>query len=614
MNIFYEEDGAFKVGAVLADNATSLQVESPHGKRSKIKAGAVLLRFNEPALTGFLEHVRKIADELDPNFLWECCNGGEFEYAALAREYFGRDANPVEAAGVLIRLHDSPMYFYKKGRGRFKPAPPEALKAALAAQERKRRQAEQQARYVEQLSGFSLPDSFKPLLNNLLYQPDKMNIQFKALEQACLALKLTPVRLLEKCGAVPSSRDYHLNGFLFEYFPRGTAFGEPEEITEPQDLPAAEVAAFSIDDATTTEIDDAFSVTPLPGGNLQIGIHIAVPALGVAVGSALDLEASRRLSTVYLPGAKITMFPDAVIERFTLGEEKLCPALSMYLEVASDYSVVSSASRVERVSIAANLRHASLEKHFNEAALQAGNQDYPFGEELKRLWEFANRLESARGKAEPNAMTQLDYKFLVENDRVAITERRRGTPIDKVVSELMICVNTGWGRLLAEADMPAIYRSQANGKVKLSTVPAPHQGIGAEQYIWASSPLRRYVDLVNQRQLLAMVRNEPAPYSQGSEALLTAMRDFDLAYEAYNNFQRTMERYWSLRWLLQENVSAIGGSVFRENLVKIDGLPLIQRVPSLPETPAGTRVALEVSGVDLLELGACFKFQRRLET
>ena len=614
MNVFYEEDGVFKVGTILADNDNTLQVEATHGKRSKIKASWLLFRFEDPAKAHFMERAQQAAVGIDTDFLWSCCGEDEFGYEALAREYFGRQPSPAEAAGLLIRLHGSPMYFYKKGRGRYKAAPPEALKAALASVAKKLAQAAQQASYVEQLINFKLPREYIPVLPKLLYKPERASIEYKALEAAGEATHLTSAQLLEKCGAIPSPHDYHLQRFLFEHFPEGIDFGDIGEITEPQGLPLAKAAAFSIDDVTTTEIDDAFSVARLANGNWQIGVHIAAPALGFAPGSKLDAIASRRLSTVYIPGSKITMLPDAVVEKFTLVEDATRPMLSMYLEVrSSDLAVVSSQTRVERVRISANLRRGVAEEKFNETTLAAGEPDFPFGNELKLLWQLAETLEKSRGKPEPAGAQQIDYNFYIENERVTITERRRGTPIDKVVSELMIYVNTAWGKLLADHDMAAIYRAQGNGKVKMSTAPGEHQGLGVGQYIWASSPLRRYVDLINQRQLLAWLNGEAPPYAKNSERLLIAMRDFELAYEAYNHFQRTMEHYWCLRWLQQESVSLIAAIVVKENLVKMEKLPLYARVPSLPDLPAASRVEVEISCLDFLELSFACHYKHRLD-
>lgn len=608
MNVLYEESGTLKAGAVLADQVTSLHVESPHGKRTKVKAGNVLLRFGEPAPLALLEQAKTLADTMDPDFLWQCCGSEEFGFEDLAREYFGHPPSPVEAAAVLLRLCAAPMYFYRRGKGRFQAAPPENLKAALASLERKRQQAERQAQYVEALKRFELPEAFRPQAARLLYDPDKQSLEYKALETACGELKLSPARLFERCGALASSHDYHLQRFLYQYFPKGTGFDPGLEPVALPELPLAEARAFSIDDVTTTEIDDAFSVSRLPDGGVRVGIHIAAPALSVARGSALDQEARRRLSTVYMPGAKITMLPDALIERHSLSADGDRPALSMYLDLGPELEVRAIDSRLERVRIAANLRHDALEAQFNEASLAQGRRGYPFAEELALLWALANRLQAARGKNGESEQARVDYHFYVVDDRITITERRRGSPIDKVVAELMIQVNQAWGRQLAEAGFAAIYRAQGASGVRMTTVPSPHQGLGVEQYAWSSSPLRRYVDLVNQRQLIALIWGEAPPYAQRDEELLAAMRDFEVTYEAYGAFQRTMERYWCLRWLLQEGVRVTGAEVQREGVVKVDRIPLYVRVPSLPELKPGTRVRIEVGEVDLWELTVQARF------
>ena len=632
MNIFYEEDGAFKVGSILTDNTTSLQVESTHGKRSKIKASNVLLRFAQPGLAEFMTQAESTASDIEVEFLWECSPPEDFGFDALATEYFGHAPNPVEAAGTLIRLHSSPMHFYKKGKGHYKAAPPEALKAALASAEKKRLQAALQARYTDELIASALPPEFADKLSQLLYKPDRNTLEVKALEAACAATHLSAAHLLQRCGAIPSTQAYHLQRFLFENFPHGTGFPDVT-VEEHPELPLAEDTAFSIDDATTTEIDDAFSVRKLANGNWRIGVHIAAPTLGIAPGSPGDAIAAQRLSTVYMPGDKITMLPDNVVQAFTLDADRICPSLSMYLEVdVATLAVISTESRVERIHIAANLRHDTLEPLFNEETLAAGKLDYPFATELKLLWELAQKLEAARGKSAENNTQQIDYNFYVEDDRVTITTRQRGSPIDKVVSELMIFVNSEWGKLLAAHDVAGIYRTQNNGKVKMSTVPAPHQGLGVAQYMWSSSPLRRYVDFVNQRQIISLLRGEAPAYAQNDTALFTVMRDFDTAYTLYNDFQRNMERYWCLRWLLQEKaakeaLSRIAGEgadeplrgltvdalVLRENLVKLVDIPLVGRIPSLPETPPNTRVVLEIGEIDLLDLNFNARFISAIE-
>jgi exoribonuclease II len=612
MNVFFEEDGSFKAGSVLADNNTSLQIETQHGKRTKIKESAVLIRFQHASLAQFMSDAQKVAAEIDPAFLWECCGELEFSFEQLGRDYFGRDPRPDELAGLLTRLHATPTHFYKKGKGRYKAAPPDSLKAALAGIERKKQQAELQRRYIEQLGRGEWPQEFVPKLQELLYRPDKNSVEYKALDEAASQGHLAIPRLAEKCGGLASSHDFHLGRFMFEYFPKGTAFDAGLDVTLPGELPSSPVEAFSIDDAQTTEIDDAFSVRRLANGNWEIGIHIAAPALGMPLESALDAEAAKRLSTVYFPGNKITMLPESAIRDYTLSEGRHCPAVSMYLEITADLEIKTVRNAVESIRIAANLRHDDLEDSFTEEAIAAGCLEFPFGNELALLWRLANQLEKARGKSEP-VQNRKDYNFHVEDNRVRIVERKRGSPLDKLVSELMILVNTEWGRLLAVNEIPALYRVQSSGKVKMSTVPAAHQGLGVAQYIWASSPLRRYCDLVNQRQLVALFRGNVPAYPAKDERLLVIMRNFELTYDAYAEFQRNMERYWCLRWLEQEGVELSTAEVLREETVRLDQLPLVARVASLPPLPPGTLVEVAISGADLFELSVHCEFRKRIE-
>ncbi len=602
MFVFYEEDGAFKLGTVVADNTATLQVDTQHGKRAKIKAGNVLLSFNAPGLTEFAAQTQKLADDIDTNFLWQCCGESDFGFEELAKDYYGHTPSAVESAAVATRVHAAPMYFYKKGKGRYKAAPEESLKSALASVEKKRLQAEQQSRYVEQLCTHHLPPKFINIINELLYKPDRNTLEVKALEAACAQTHMSAAQLLTLCGGLRSHHDFHFNKFLFEYFPKGVALPALTAPAFAQDLPLADVRAFSIDDASTTEIDDAFSLTTLPDGNLRIGIHIAAPALGITLDSPLDAIALERLSTVYFPDDKITMLPESAIDQYSLHEDREHPVLSMYVDVnAIDYQVMASFSRVERVPIAANVRIDALESAFNEDTLAQGLGEFIFKTEIVHLHKFALALEALRGKSN-NGGDRVDYNFDIIDERVNITPRRRGSPVDKLVSELMIFVNSSWGKLLADNQFAAIYRAQSGGKTRMTDQPAPHQGLGVAQYTWASSPLRRYVDLINQRQLLALLNNEDPVYAQRDERLISAMRQFDITYDAYAEFQRTMERYWCLRYLEQENIREAEVSVLRDNLVRFDTLPLVAKVADLPAAVPGTPARVAIQSLNFWEV------------
>jgi exoribonuclease-2 len=598
VQVLYEEEGDVKVGTVLAQAPASYQVESPHGRRSKVKQGNVLLTFDSPGAGELLEQARRYSDALDTEFLWQC-SAGEFDFRSLAKEYVGRDPSPVEAAGVLLKLHGAPMYFYRRGKGRFQAAPAETLKLALASQEKKKRLQAQAESWTRSLASGECPPEIAALKDELLYAPDRNKIETRAFEEACKLAGLSAPRLFERCGLLGDTHAYHLNRFLHEFFPRGIDFAAHPVGAAPEDLPLAEVRAFSLDEVGTTEIDDAFSVTRLESGAIRVGIHIAAPALGIAPGSPLDALARERLSTAYMPGRKYTMLPDDVVASFSLDHGAAQPAVSLYFEVGPDGLPLGTHSRVERVPIAANLRHAQYDV-LNAAFEQGERAGLDYEDELRELWRVALALEKRRGRPSTGAAF-LDYTFFVEDDRVRIVPRKRGSPLDKLVSELMILVNSSWGELLAERDVAAIYRVQSTGKVRLSVHPEAHEGLGVACYAWMSSPLRRYVDLVNQWQLAASLQGRRPPFTRTSEGLLTALRAFEITYARYDEHQRAMETYWSLRWLLQEGREEVQGAVIRENLVRLEGVPLVIRAPTLPELAPGTRVSLAIRQIDLVE-------------
>ena len=600
MHLLYEEDGDIKVGTVLSPGTASFQIESPHGRRTKVKASNVLLSFDAPGAAELLAGANTYAEKLDADFLWQCAGPAEFGFRDLAREYVGREPDAVESSGVLLKLHSAPMYFYRRGKGRFQAAPEATLKAALAGIEKKRLQAEKAAEYTAQLVAGKFPEELRSMRDDLLYRPDRNRIEAKAVDAACKETGLSVARLFEHAGALPSSQDFHINRFLFEFFAAGTGFPPHAPPTEPEDLPLGETPVYSLDDVGTSEIDDAFSVRRVSEDEWRIGVHIAAPALGFAPGSALDAIARERLSTVYMPGQKITMLPPGVIERYSLDVGSERPAISIYFNVAAgDFSIRGHHSRLERVKVAGNLRHVDYAA-LNSLLPLGGKAGLEYEDELGVLWRFANTLEAKRGKPSVNA-NFLDYNFTVEGEHVDIVPRKRGAPLDKLVAELMILANSTWGGFLAERDVAALYRVQSSGKVRMSVHGEAHDGLGVSCYAWMSSPLRRYVDLINQWQLAASLSGRRAPFARNSDTLLSALRAFEVVYARYDEHQREMERYWCLRWLLQENVSQTEAVVLREATVRLDNLPLVVRVPSLPELPPGARVSVRVSDIDLLD-------------
>lgn len=619
MNLFFEESGDFKAGTVLTQQGEAFQVETLTGKRSKVRARDVLLQFDTPSPGELISRATSLSHQMDVSFLWEVAGEQEFGFADLGLEYFGHTPSPEESAGLLLTLASAPIYFHKKGKGRYKAAPAEILKAALAGVEKKKQQALLQAKQVEELKAGQLPVSMAPLVNQLLFKPDKNSIEYKALDTAAQELQTSPARLMLSVGAISSARELHMNRFLSACFPRGTGFPEIAIPAKPQ-LVSADVQAFSIDDVTTTEIDDAFSVRDLGDGKIRVGIHIAAPGMGISPGDAIDKLARERMSTVYMPGDKITMLPDELVSEFTLAEGDVRPALSLYATIdTADWSVIATETVAEAVPVAANLRHNDLDEIVTEENLAAGLGEYPHKKEIQWLWQWAQTLERGRMQKResfglrPEQNNRVDFNFYVDDEIVTINRRKRGAPLDKIVAELMIYANSSWGLLLHEHGVPGIYRTQGSGngwaarmQVRMLTHAAPHQGLGVDQYAWSTSPLRRYTDLVNQWQILACLKHGVtaplvAPFKARDADLFAIVSAFDAAYAAYADFQNIMEHYWCLRWLSQHEARKVQAVQIKDDLLKLVDIPLILPMVGVKH-PRGTQLTIELISWDEVDL------------
>ena len=636
MYALFEEAGKFQAGRVMSEAESSLQVEMDSGKRVKVKAGNVMLRFERPGPAELLAQAHALSGEIDLDLAWEFAPEAEFGFADLAREYFSAKAGPEQQVAALLRLFDAPHYFRRLGKGQFRKAPEETVKAALLGIERKKLVLAQIEDWAGELAAGSCPMPVREQLYRILFKPDKNGPEYKAVVEAARRSQRAPLELLRGAGAIDSPYQFHWRRFLFEQFPKGHDVNTllvgvaPPAIKE--DLPLADCQAFSIDDSATTEIDDALSVRGLGSGSVVFGIHIAAPALAIQPDSAIDKVARERLSTVYMPGGKLTMLPDAVVQAYTLVAGRDCPAVSLYVTLdEATLEVKAHETRIERVPIVANLRHDQLDDVVTEDSLTgAAPADYAHAAELAFAFRLARALkarrEVARGK--PELFNRPDYNFRLEPprttggpdataaeptgaERVLITTRQRGAPLDLIVAEAMILANSTWGGWIAEHGVPGIYRSQASMlpgvKVKMGTRPAPHAGMGVAQYTWATSPLRRYVDLANQWQIIACARHGrtaalAAPFKPKDTALFAVISAFDAAYAAYNDFQNGIERWWSLRWLEQNAVAELEATVMKDGLVRAETLPLVFRVPGTESMQRGSRVRARVAGVDLLTL------------
>ena len=646
MFTLFEETGKFLAGRILSETDASLQVELDSGKRVKVKTANALLKFEKPAPAELMAAGQKLSEEIELDLAWEFASDEEFGFADLARDYFSSDASKPatleQQAAALFRLYDAPHYFRRAGKGRFKKAPAEILQLALNAIEKKKQLAEQISAWAAELGQGQCPAPVREQLYKILFKPDKNSAEYKAVVEASRATHMAPLDLLQQAGAIASPYQFHWKRFLFENFPKGTGFPALQAPQVKDDLPLADVRAFSIDDSATTEIDDALSVQGLAsqGGNgtVTLGIHIAAPGLAVLPGSPIDALGRARLSTVYMPGYKLTMLPDEIVQSYTLREGHTCPALSLYLTLdEATLEIKDSVTRLEQVPIVSNLRHDVLDSTFTEAFFEAAQTpaptDVPWGVELTFLHRLARHLKGQREvvRGKPENFNRPDYNFKLDNptggepqgeERVSISTRQRGAPLDLIVAEAMILANSTWGQWLAEHGVPGIYRSQASlapgVKVRMGTKALPHAGLGVKSYAWSTSPLRRYTDLVNQWQIIACVRNGrtaalAAPFKPKDAELFSIISCFDAAYSAYNGFQAGIERYWTLKYLQQNSISELTATAFKDNLVRADDLPLVLPALGAQGLPRGARVRVKLGAIDEITLDISGTVVERLD-
>lgn len=648
MYALFEEAGKFQAGRILSEAETSAQIELDSGKRVKVKAAHILLKFDKPSPAELMAQAQTQAQTIELELAWEFAPEDEFGFADLARDYFSDNATLAQQAGALLRMYEAPHYFRRAGKGRFKKAPAEILQQALAAIEKKQRVLEQISQWAQALGQGACPEPIREQLYKILFKPDKNAPEYKAVVEASRATHTAPLELLQKAGAIDSAYQFHWQRFLFDNFPKGTGFPAVQAPQPPADLPLAPVQAYSIDDSQTTEIDDALSVQGLGSGTVVLGIHIAAPGLAIVPGTPLDQIGRNRLSTVYMPGYKVTMLPDEVVQIYTLDEGRANPAVSLYVTIdEATLAITATTTKLERVPVAVNLRHDRLDHIVTEAwltdpALQIDNTPSEVAQrrtELAFLFRLAKSLKAQRElvRGKPENFNRPDYNFRLQgndgavptgSETVQITTRQRGAPLDLIVAEAAIVANSTWGGWLAELGVPGIYRSQASMapgvKVRMGTKALPHAGIGVKSYAWATSPLRRYVDLVNQWQIIACARHGAtaalaAPFKPKDADLFSIISSFDGAYSAYNSYQAGMERFWTLKYLAQNAITELEATVFKEGpngsfLVRADTLPLVFPVLGAQNLPRGARLRVKLGEIDEITLDVHGTLLERLDT
>lgn len=576
----------------------------PDKIKRKIKPNQIILQLDNLNIDSFIQEIDLLKAEIDIDLFAELIEECDKKISIidLTKIYFSDNYNQKQLLSLLFALNDNKNIFSHDGFANF------SKDSITIINEKKQKQEElikleiEYNNFYEKLINLEKPDFGDIDIVKIIHKADKNSNIYKSIFNASKLLKIDIIDLCYKVGIIDNLADFFLQNFMRENFSQGINHNDVDKLTINNDFiedNSNQVKVFSIDDENTSEIDDAFSIKKLDDGYLM-GVHISAPA----IDKSLENMVSDNISTIYYPNGKITMLPTELIKNYSLDEGKVSIVVSIYFVIDNNFEIKDYYSKLEKVFIEKNLRVEKLDLLLNNNEL-----DFPYKIELDLLYNFALALEQKRGKPSVNS-NSVDYSFKIDqNEYIIIKPRQRGNKIDKAVSELMILANCSWGRLLTNSFIPAIYRvKQPNTPVKMTTKADSHTGLNVSYYTWATSPLRRASDYINQRQIIAMLLNSKDYYNATDKILLEVVENFDITYNKYLDFQNKMERYWSLRYLLQESITELDAVFIYKTKVQLIGVPIELDVQGLiKQKEKGNIIRIKIIDINLATLNFNFK-------
>jgi exoribonuclease II len=565
------DEGRLKPGLVVREQGNQLAVIEAGGRERSIARDLVMLRYPDRKVTretlaaavAALENERaQLAAELDLNLLWEVVHehGRSFGAEELAELFFGRRS--ASATSVMLEaLFNDRLYFVRRHL-EFVARSTEQVER-LRIQYDKVRLRSEASRHTRNLIRGVLedgliapPDEAAPLIAELrryLDNPFTRSRDLTAMIEAAvtdIAPAEAAYEILERLGASTPGPRFVIIGGVRTNFPEA-AIVEANRVVAPLRSAGDDIAAVTIDDDDTLEVDDALSCEALADGGLRVRIHIALVADFVALNGPMDREAAARATTVYLPEATIRMLPDRVAcdaASLIAGQERHVLTTDVRLSATGEiagYSIYPS-----RIRIAARLSYDACD------AFLASESDTAQAAAIRRMNDAALKLRARRRLAGALLINRREPKIKVSDDgEIELTLIDGWSPSRQLVAELMILSNYAAARWAADHRVPIIYRVQpsiggdfAAPRPRLSLHPEFHAGVGLDYYAQTSSPIRRYMDLVLQRQLLAALAEPPSVAYQADE-LLTVLANAEAAEAEGKELERRAKRYWILRYL-----------------------------------------------------------------
>jgi exoribonuclease-2 len=565
------DQGRLRPGLIVREQGDRVALLGADGREKLVSRDLILVRHPEPnvdpanlsaALTELEGERARLAGDLDLKLLWEVVRdqGGSFAAEELAELFFGQ-RSALATTVVLDALLNDRLYFIRRHL-EFTPNPPDRVERIRVQQERTRLRSDENRRAqalirdvlnnapVEAVQAAPIIEQLRKYLENASTRSNDLTGLLSAAVPD-LAPAEAAYEVLERLGMPLRAPRYVLIGGLRTQF--SPAVLEEAATVHPPAHPRADSPfSISVDDEETVEIDDALSCEALPDGGLRVLIHIALVADWVPKGGAMDREAVLRGATVYLPEATLRMLPDAIsCDRASLIAGLERPVLTTEVRLGSDGEVLDC--KLYPATIAVNSRLTYTEADALIAA--PGSDGSPAAQILKLLDAMAFKLRERRRRAGAVLIRRRESKVRVRDGSIDVTVVDSDSPSRLTVAEYMVLSNHLAAQFCAGNSIPIIYRVQpsSSGELaaqhpRLSLFPGLHAGIGLEFYAQLSSPIRRYADLVLQRQLLAFVARSREPLYQTDE-LLTVLANAESADSEAKELERRSKRFWSLRYL-----------------------------------------------------------------
>jgi exoribonuclease-2 len=621
--IEYLDDGKLRPGLVVREQDNHLFILEPGGREHPVARELVLVSHPElktaredlPGTIASLKAEReRLAAELDLNLLWEVVHEQARGFGAeeLAELFFG-SRNPTAVSVMFEALLNDRLYFIRRHM-EFVARGAEQVERLRVQYERIRLRSEGGRKMRETIRAIlergALPpsdqcESLIAELTRYLENPFTRNSELTAMLQAAagdITAAEAAYEILERLGHTPPGPRFALIGGVKARF-SSDALAEAENAAPPPRAELDDQCAVTIDDDDTLEIDDALSCEPLSDGGIRARIHIALVSDLVARGGPMDKEAARRAATIYLPETTVRMLPDRIsCERASLiaGDARHVLTTDVRLSAHGDlveYSIYPGILRVAK-----RLSYEEADDYL------AGNDGRSPAEACMLRWlhQAALHLRERRRSAGAALMQRRETKIKVSSDEIELKVIDNASASRQLVAEFMVLSNYAAARFAADNRIPIIYRVQPGGagelinqKPRLSLYPEFHSGVGLGHYAQFSSPIRRYMDLVLQRQLMAALTRDGQPL-YNPEELLGVLANSENAEAEGRELERRAKRYWTLRYLQRHALKRpLEALVLRDGAsAELDAYAVRGTLHGAPNVTNNARVMVRIARIE----------------